>query len=361
MNSALTGLLCRAPNVLLSLLAQQVEKAGESRAASEAAPALGGSPLLWSLFFAVVLSLLFVDLFLLHPKDRPPQIRRATLSGLGWIAIALLFCAGVAWRLGARPAQEFLTGYVVELSLSFDNLFVFVILFRFFAVEREHQHRVLFWGILGALVLRGVFIVAGTALLARFDWLVYLFGFFLLFTGVKLFRGESAKFDPGRSAALRLARRVVPVTASAHGGRFFVREEGRLAATTLFLCLVSVEASDVVFAVDSIPAIFGVTLDPFVVYTSNVFAILGLRSFFVLLAVLMAAFRHLHYGLAFVLTFIGVKMLLPVFDVHVSTGVSLGVVLGSLAVAVLASLRRPRGSGTEPGREEEGPTASSGA
>jgi tellurite resistance protein TerC len=338
---ALIEPLVRAPIGLLSLVARQVEKAGGGNPAAEAAPALGGSPLLWALFFAIVLSLLFVDLFLLHPRDQPPQIRRATLSGLGWIAIALLFCAGVAWRLGARPAQEFLTGYVVELSLSFDNLFVFVVLFRYFAVEREHQHRVLFWGILGALVLRGLFIVTGTALLARVDWLIYLFGFFLIFTGVKLFRGESAKFDPGQSAALRLVRRVVPVTTRPHGGRFFLRDRGRHSATTLFLCLASVEASDVVFAVDSIPAIFGVTLDPFVVYTSNVFAILGLRSFFVLLAVLMAAFRHLHYGLAFVLTFIGVKMLLPVFDVHVPIGLSLGVVLGALAVAILASLRRP--------------------
>jgi TerC family integral membrane protein len=352
MNLALDGPLLRAPIVLVASLAQEVEKAGGGREAAEAAPALGGSPLLWALFFVVVLSLLFVDLFLLHPRDPTPRIRRATLTGLGWVAIALLFCAGVAWRLGTRPAQEFLTGYVVELSLSFDNLFVFVILFNYFAIEREHQHRVLFWGILGALVLRGLFIVAGTALLARFDWLIYLFAFFLLFTGVRLFRGESVRFEPEKSGALQLVRRVVPVTTGPHGGRFFVRGQGgRLAATTLFLCLVSVEASDVVFAVDSIPAIFGVTLDPFVVYTSNVFAILGLRSFFVLLAVLMTAFRHLRYGLAFVLTFIGVKMLLPAFDVHVPIGVSLGVVLGALAVAILASLGRPRGGVQGPGAE----------
>jgi tellurite resistance protein TerC len=351
MNPALT---CRFADLACALcidLPQQFEKAvGGQAVEPESAPAFGGSPLLWSCFFAIVLGLLFVDLFVLHRKVSPPHgraapayLRRATLSGVGWIAIALLFCAGVAWKLGARPAQEFLTGYVVELSLSFDNLFVFLVLFRYFAIAREDQHRVLFWGILGALVLRGLFIAAGTALLARFDWIAYLFGFFLVFTGFRLFRGEPAQFDPNQSGALKLVRRVVPVTTSPHRGRFFLKEGGRRAATTLFLCLVSVEASDVVFAVDSIPAIFGVTLDPFVVYTSNVFAILGLRSFFVMLAVLMAAFRHLHYGLAFVLTFIGVKMLLPAFDVHVPTVLSLAIVLAGLAVAIVASLRKRRG------------------
>jgi len=350
MNPALT---CRFTDLACALcidLPQQLEKAaGGTAVEPESAPGLGGSPLLWSIFFAIVLGLLFVDLFVLNKKGEPtdgreaPTIfRRATLSGVGWILIALLFCAGVAWKLGARPAQEFLTGYVVELSLSFDNLFVFLVLFKYFAIAREDQHRVLFWGILGALVLRGIFIVAGTALLTRFDWIAYLFGFFLVFTGFKLFRGEPAQFDPNQSGALKLVRRFVPVTTSEHGGRFFIKEGGRFAATTLFLCLVSVEASDVVFAVDSIPAIFGVTLDPFVVYTSNVFAILGLRSFFVLLAVLMAAFRHLHYGLAFVLLFIGVKMLLPAFDVRVPTLLSLAIVLAALAVAILASLRKQR-------------------
>ena len=288
-----------------------------------------------------MLGLLFVDLCVLHRKSETPKLRDAVATGAVWVGLALAFGAGVAWRMGAQPAQEFLTGYVVELSLSFDNLFVFLVLFRFFKVEPKHQRRVLFWGILGALVLRGVFIVAGAALLAKFEWLAYLFGFFLIFTGVKLFRGESGEFDPEKKGSLRLVKRLVPVTTQPHEGRFFLVEGGKKVATSLFLCLLSVELSDVVFAVDSIPAIFGITRDPFIVYTSNVFAILGLRSFYALLAILISAFRHLHYGLAFVLTFIGVKMLLPVFDTHIPVGVSLGVVLGAIALSIVSSLVFP--------------------
>jgi len=300
----------------------------------------------------VVLGLLFVDLCVLHRKSETPRLRDAVVTGAIWVGLALAFGAGVAWRMGTRPAQEFLTGYVVELSLSFDNLFVFLVLFRFFKVEPRHQRRVLFWGILGALVLRGLFIVAGAALLDRFDWLAYLFGFFLVFTGAKLFRGESAEYAPEKKGTLRLVRRFVPVSAQPHEGRFFVSENGKRVATSLFLCLLSVELSDVVFAVDSIPAIFGITLDPFIVYTSNVFAILGLRSFFALLAILISAFHHLHYGLAFVLTFIGVKMLLPAFDVHIGVGMSLSVVLGAIALSIVASLLRP-----PPPKDDEPPAA----
>jgi len=338
----------------LACAAQQVE----SPAPAGAAPALsepgvfGGSPLLWAGFFVVVLGLLFVDLCILHRKSETPRLRDAVATGVVWVGLALAFGAGVAWRMGGQSAQEFLTGYVVELSLSFDNLFVFLVLFRFFKVEPRHQRRVLFWGILGALVLRGLFIVAGAALLSHFEWLAYLFGFFLIFTGVKLFRGESGDYDPEKKGTLRLVRRFVSVSPQPHDGRFFVRENGKRVATSLFLCLLSVELSDVVFAVDSIPAIFGVTLDPFIVYTSNVFAILGLRSFFALLAILLNAFRHLHYGLAFVLTFIGVKMLLPLFDVHVGIGTSLSVVLGAIALSIVASLLRP-----SPPKDDEPPAA----
>jgi tellurite resistance protein TerC len=326
---------------MTALAAQQVEKAAPAGAAPSASDVFGGSPLLWAGFFVAVLGLLFVDLFFLHKKPAAPRVRDVVGSGAVWIGLALAFGAGVAWRMGARPAQEFLTGYVVELSLSFDNLFVFLVLFRFFKVEPEHQRRVLFWGIFGALVLRALFIVAGAALLARFDWLAYLFGFFLIFTGLKLSRGEGGEFDPEKARSMRIVRRFVPVTELPHGGRFFLVDGGRRMATPLFLCLLSVELSDVVFAVDSIPAIFGVTLDPFIVYTSNVFAIMGLRSFFVLLTILLTSFRHLHYGLAFVLMFIGAKMLLPLFDVHVGIGISLSVVLGALALSIVASLRNP--------------------
>ncbi len=306
--------------------------------APPAAGLLGGSPLLWGGFFAVILGLLALDLFVLNRKARSIRMREAAFAGAGWVLLALVFGAVVFVKLGSRPAAEFLTGYVLELSLSFDNLFVFLVLFRFFRVEPHHQHRVLFWGIVGALVLRAGFIVAGTALVQRWQWVTYLFGFFLVLTGVKLLTSREEEIDPERNLVLRLARRVLPVTSSPHGGRFFLVENGRRCATTLFLCLLTVEASDVVFAVDSIPAIFGVTLDPFVIYTSNVFAILGLRSFFMLLALLMAAFRYLGVGLALVLLFIGAKMLAVAFEVHVPTLVSLAVVLGTITASIVASL-----------------------
>ncbi len=293
---------------------------------------------LWVLFGLVVGGVLFLDLFVLHRKAHEVRMREAAVTGGAFVLLALLFCGFIAWKLGAAPAQEFLTGYVVELSLSFDNLFVFLLLFKFFGVERRHQHRVLFWGILGALVLRALFIVAGTALLQRFTWLAYGFGFFLVLTGAKLLAKKDEESDPGKSWMLRSLRRVLPMSDAPHDGRFFVVEHGKRCATTLFLCLLMVEASDVVFAVDSIPAIFGVTLDPFIVYTSNVFAILGLRSFFVLLALLMAAFRYLNVGLALVLMFIGAKMVAVGFDVHLGTSTSLGVVFGILGTAIVASL-----------------------
>lgn len=300
---------------------------------------------LWALFGGVILGVMVLDLFVLHKNAHEVRMREAAVTGCSFVALALAFCGFVWWKIGATPAKEFLTGYVVELSLSFDNLFVFLILFKFFKVERQHQHRVLFWGILGALVLRAVFIGVGVALLEQFDWLVYVFGFFLFITGAKLLQKKEEETDPGKSLGLRLARRLVPVTSTPHGGRFFLVENGKRQATTLFLCLITVEASDVVFAVDSIPAILGITLDPFVVYTSNVFAILGLRSFFVLLALLMAAFRYLNVGLAFVLMFIGGKMIAGGFGVHMDSTLSLAVVFGILGIAVVASLMRKQKAG----------------
>ncbi|MBL8840900.1 MAG: TerC/Alx family metal homeostasis membrane protein [Planctomycetes bacterium] len=301
---------------------------------------------MWTLFAALVGGVLFLDLFVLHRKAHEVRMREAAVTGGSFVALALAFCGFVAWKLGAAPAQEFLTGYVVELSLSFDNLFVFLVLFKFFGVEAKHQHRVLFWGILGALVLRALFIVAGSALLQRFSWLAYAFGLFLVLTGAKLLAKDDDEADPSQGFLMRTLRRLVPVSSAPHEGRFFVVEGGKRLATTLFLCLLMVEASDVVFAVDSIPAIFGITVDPFIVYTSNVFAILGLRSFFVLLALLMAAFRYLNVGLAFVLMFIGAKMVAVGFDFHLGSMASLAVVFGILGAAVVASLvRRPKAGG----------------
>jgi tellurite resistance protein TerC len=338
--SALT--IPAALGVAANVAAQQV-------APGQPAPMPPTHVLLWIVFVVIVLGALFVDLFVLHRRDEGvPKLRPAILRGSAFVALALLFCAGVAWQLGAGAATSFLTGYVVELSLSFDNLFVFLVLFKYFHVDERHQHRVLFWGILGALVLRAVFILAGVALIQNFEFVLYLFGFFLFFTGFKLLKEKDAQPDPERNAMLRLARRVIPIAKAPHEGRFFVVEDGKRMATTLFLCLLTVEASDVVFAVDSIPAIFGVTLDPFIVYTSNVFAILGLRSFYGLLVVLMQAFRYLNVGLAVVLMFIGAKMLAsgPLesqFGIHIGPGVSLAVVLGTLATAVIVSLvKKPK-------------------
>jgi tellurite resistance protein TerC len=302
------------------------------------APALHPEWHQWLLFGVVIVGVMALDLFVLHRKAHEVRMREAAITGCSFVALALIFCGYVWWERGATPAQEFLTGYIVELSLSFDNLFVFLVLFKFFKVEKQHQHRVLFWGILGALILRAVFIWAGAALLNRFEWLVYVFGFFLVITGAKLLHKKEEEPDPSKNIVVRLSRKLLPVTSTPHGGRFFLVENGKRYATTLFLCLITVEATDVVFAVDSIPAIFGVTRDTFVIYSSNVFAILGLRSFFVLLALLMAAFRYLNVGLAFVLMFIGAKMLAAGLDFHVGTTWSLSVVFGILGTAIVASL-----------------------
>jgi len=307
----------------------------------------------WLLFGVVIVGVMVLDLFVLHRKAHAVRMREAAITGGCFVALALAFCGYVWWEHGAKPAQEFLTGYVVELSLSFDNLFVFLVLFKFFKVEQQHQHRVLFWGILGALLLRALFIWAGAALLNRFEWLVYVFGFFLVITGAKLLQKKEEEPDPSKNAVVRLTRKLLPVSNAPHEGRFFVVENGKRVATTLFLCLITVEATDVVFAVDSIPAIFGVTRDTFVIYSSNVFAILGLRSFFVLLALLMAAFRYLNVGLAFVLMFIGAKMLAGGFHWHIGTTTSLSIVFGILGVAIVASLLKREAPKAAPGAERE--------
>jgi tellurite resistance protein TerC len=233
--------------------------------------------------------------------------------------------------------MEFLTGYLVEYSLSADNIFVFVLLFRFFAVPPAYQHRVLFWGILAAVVLRGTMIGLGVVLIQRFEWIIYVFGAFLVYTGVKILRHKNQEIHPEQNPAIRFFRRILPVTAEYDGARFVVRRDGRRMFTPLFIVLLGVEFTDVVFAVDSIPAIFGITRDPFIVYTSNICAILGLRSLYFLLAGMMDLFVHLQTGLAVILTFVGVKMLLSHY-VHVPTPVSLGLIALILAVSVFASI-----------------------
>jgi tellurite resistance protein TerC len=294
--------------------------------------------LLWVIFNIFVLGILALDLLVLHRKAHAVSLREALVWSCVWVSLALIFGLGISYFRGGEKALEFLTGYVIEWSLSVDNLFVFLVIFSYFAVPPTYQHRVLFWGILGALVLRAGFIATGAALLANFHWMIYVFGGFLIFTGIKLLFVGEEKIEPEKNPAVRLVRRFINVTPEYHGQQFFIRKDGgSLWATPLFLVLVVVETTDVIFAVDSIPAIFAITLDPFIVYTSNVFAILGLRALFFLLAGVMEMFRYLRVGLAFVLCFVGAKMLIAEFY-KVPIGISLGVVGGILLISILASV-----------------------
>jgi len=297
-----------------------------------------GTPGLWAGFVGFVLLMLALDLGVFHRRSHVVGFKEALAWSGVWLALALSFDAFVAWRFGPERALEFLTGYLIEKSLSVDNIFVFVVVFAALGIPALHQHRVLFWGILTALVLRAGMILAGAALLARFHWLGYVFGAFLVLTGVKLFVQRGQEQHPEDGWTMRLVRRLIPTSARLDGGRFFTRENGKRLATPLFLALVLVEVTDVIFAVDSIPAIFAITTDPFLVFTSNIFAILGLRSLFFLLGGLVEKFRHLKVGLCGVLVFVGAKMTL-VDVVRVPPVLSLLVVLAILGAAVVASLR----------------------
>ncbi|MGB7792133.1 MAG: TerC/Alx family metal homeostasis membrane protein, partial [Terrimicrobiaceae bacterium] len=263
------------------------------------------------------------------------------------VVLALLFCVGIYWGwIGGydtpasrtRAGLEFLTGYLVEIALSIDNVFVFALVFRYFSVPPAYQHRILFWGILGALIMRGILIFAGIALMEAFHWIIYVFGVILIYGGFKMIRDDTVNTDPMKNPILRLFRRFLPVTSKLHGKRFFVREGGRLMATPLCVVLVAIETTDLIFAVDSIPAVLAVTRDPFGVFTSNVFAILGLRAMYFALAGILKLFRFLHYGLSAILVFIGVKMLLSQTPYAIETVQSLVVVLSLLVVSVAASL-----------------------
>jgi tellurite resistance protein TerC len=294
---------------------------------------------LWVIFNIFVLGILALDLLVLHRKAHAVSLREALAWSCVWVSTALIFGLGVYFFRGGEKGLEFLTGYVIEWSLSVDNLFVFLVIFSYFAVPPVYQHRVLFWGILGALVLRATFIATGTALLANFHWMIYVFGGFLIFTGIKLLFAGEEKIEPEKNPAVLLVRRFMKVTPDYQGQRFFIRQHGQLWATPLFLVLVVVETTDVIFAVDSIPAIFAITLDPFIVYTSNVFAILGLRALFFLLAGVMEMFHYLRVGLSFVLCFVGAKMLIVDFY-KIPIGLSLSVVGGILLLSILASMLR---------------------
>ena len=283
--------------------------------------------------------MLILDLGVFHRKAHAVKFREAMSWSIAWIALAAAFAVLVFFWHGRVSALEFVTGYVIELSLSVDNLFVFLLIFRYFKVEGANQHKVLFWGIIGALVMRAVFILLGVSLISRFHWIIYAFGGLLVYSGIKLVRSEDSDIQPEKNPVLRLFRRMMPVTDHYVGGKFFVRRAG-LYATPLFVVLLVIETTDILFAVDSVPAVLAITLNAFIVYTSNVFAILGLRSMYFALAGMMDLFHFLHYGLSAVLVFIGAKMLVSHYYT-IPTSMALGVVGVVLSVSVLASLIFP--------------------
>ena len=311
---------------------------------------------LWIGFNLFVLVMLALDLGVFHRKAHAVSGKEALIWSIVWISLSLVFNAVIYFfwdqmrpestYTNREAALAFLTGYLIEKSLSVDNIFVFILIFSFFAVPAAYQHRVLFWGILGALVMRGVLIAIGAALLKEFHWIIYVFGAFLIFTGIRMALHREEEIHPEQNPVVRFFRRFIPVTEDFEKDKFFLRRAGKLMATPLFLILLIVESTDLVFAVDSIPAIFAVTPDPFIVYTSNVFAILGLRALYFLLADVVDKFQYLRVGLSFVLTFIGVKMVITDLY-HIPVGTSLAVVAGILAVAVLASLWKARNSSGE--------------
>ncbi|MCX6119156.1 MAG: TerC family protein [Proteobacteria bacterium] len=306
------------------------------------APVQDLHPYLFPGFIALVVSLIALDLFVMRKKDEIPTMKQATIWCLFWIGVAMTFNGWIAWYLGKTAALTFLTGYVIELSLSVDNLFVFILIFSSFKVDPRYQHRVLFWGILGALIMRAICIFAGVAALKQFEWLEFVFAAILVWAGIKtlLHKDEDDDRDPSQGFVATTIKKFIPVKAEFHGDRFIVIENGKKVATPLFLVLVLVELSDVIFAVDSIPAVLAVTKDPFLVYSSNIFAILGLRSLYFVLSKMVHTFRFLDTGVSLILIFIGIKMAASHWY-HLPIEVALGVILGTLAISIVASLAFP--------------------
>jgi len=300
-----------------------------------------GTPALWLGFTLFVLVMIVLDLVVFHRKAHEVSLRESLIWTGVWIGLALAFNGLVYHWFGRDRALEFLTGYVIEKALSVDNLFVFLVIFSYFAVPPALKHRVLLWGILSALVLRAVFIFAGAALLQRFHWIIYVFGGFLVITAVKLVMQKDEEIHPEKNPMLRLFKRIMPILPEYRGTNFFVVENGRRYGTALLMVLLVVETTDIIFAVDSIPAVFAVTNDPFIVYTSNIFAVLGLRALFFALAGIMDRFHYLKIGLALVLAFVGVKMLISAFY-KIPIGIALGVIAAVLAGSIIASMLRPR-------------------
>jgi tellurite resistance protein TerC len=303
---------------------------------------IGNSVGLWIGFSLFILFMLSLDIGLFNRKAHAIKYREAVIWSAVWITVALLFAGIVFWYQGTDLGLKFLTGYVIELSLSVDNLFVFLLIFSFFKVPAKVQHRVLYWGVIGALVMRLTMIFVGAALINRFHWIIYIFGAFLVYTGIKMFRQEDTDIQPEENPIVRAVTRYIPITRHYEGNHFFTRVNGKLTGTLLLLVLVIVEVTDLVFAVDSIPAIFAITTNTFIVYTSNVFAILGLRSLYFLLAGVVEKFQYLRMGLAIVLTFIGVKMLIEAVHFVIPVKISLVVVATVLLASVAASILWPK-------------------
>ena len=303
----------------------------------------------WILFYILVLMMLLIDLKSFGRKGQHEvSVSEALKMSAVWIGVSLLFCAGIYWMYPSDPhekAMEFLAGYLIEKSLSMDNLFVFLTLFSFFGVQRKYQHEVLFWGIFGALVLRSIFIFAGTAMIQHFEWILGIFGLFLIYTGIKMFgHNDNGQVDPSKNIIVKLFKKFFPVTDQMHEDRFFIIENGKRLATPLFIALLVIETTDVAFAVDSIPAVFSVSRDPFIVLTSNIFAILGLRALYFALAAVAKYFTYLKYGLGIILSFVGVKMLLALYEIDVPTPLSLFIIFGvlvlSMGLSVVVSKRK---------------------
>jgi len=299
---------------------------------------MGTSIYFWIGFHLFIFIMLALDLGVFHKHTHKVPVKEAIIWSCVWISLALLFNLFVFFEFGKTRALEFLTGYVIEYSLSVDNIFVFILIFSYFAVNNQYQHKILFLGILGALIMRGIFIFTGIALINRFHWVVIIFGGFLVFTGIRMLFQKETEVDPEKNTVVKFFRRFLPVTKSLHGDKLIIRQNRRLYATPLFLVLLIIESSDLIFAVDSIPAILAISKSTFIVYTSNIFAILGLRSLYFAIAGIMGYFRYLKVGLAFVLTFVGLKMLGSYFHFEIPIVTSLGIIISILLVSILASV-----------------------
>lgn len=296
---------------------------------------------LWVGFNVFVILMLLLDLGVFNRRAHEIKVKEAVLWTIFWIVLSLLFNAGIYFYSGYHQALLFFTAYLVEKSLSMDNIFVFLMLFTYFKVQPMYQHKVLFWGVLGALIMRAIFIFAGIALIEKFDWILYIFGAFLIYTGYKMMKEKDKEIHPEKNPVLKLSRRIFPVTSDYRNGYFFVKENGKRFVTPLFIVLLVIESTDVVFAVDSIPAVLAISHDPFIVYTSNVMAILGLRALYFALAAVMRLFRFLHYGLSVILIYVGCKMIAAQVGYHIHTEISLGVIAFVLTLSIVVSIYIP--------------------